>query len=64
MTKQFCDGCGNEITERSYRQIICGKSQPVSGVDYKYELCLPCYNELMFKLWDNLLKIKKLNKNE
>ena len=76
MIKWYCDACGKEITERSYdikilkhitdenvgySQICEGKFQPVSGVEKNQMLCLSCYNEVMFKLWDNLKTIKERN---
>lgn len=76
MIKYYCDACGKEIINRSYDvkilkhitthnigycEIIDGKSQPVSGVDVSQMLCLPCYNEVMYKLWENLEKIRKNN---
>lgn len=78
MIKWYCDACGKEITERSYDirimkhitdnnlgyvQMCEGKMQPVSGVDTTQMLCLPCYNEVMYKLWDNLKIIKERNSN-
>ncbi len=72
MTKHFCDACGKEETRRLYRieifvhvkkrelgevQIIDGKAEPVSGRTEKTELCLPCYNKVVFPLWRSILDI-------
>ena len=80
MIKYYCDACGKEMTTRHYDvKILChisesihggssemidGKFQPVSGRYTTQMICLPCYNEVMYPLWDNIKKIQTREKKE
>lgn len=62
MIKYYCDACGKEIKGLSYDiRIMKHITNNYSDVDNTQMLCLLCYNEVMYKLWENLEKIRKNN---
>lgn len=47
----------NPLTGHS--KIVDGKSHPVSGREEIVMMCLPCYNEAMYFLWDKIKLMKE-----
>lgn len=41
--------------------IIDGKTHPISSVSDKIDLCLVCYNEIMYKTYDFYKELKEKN---
>ena len=39
-----------------HSQIIDGKTYPVSGRMQTIQMCIKCYNEVMYPIWNNLKK--------
>lgn len=74
MTKHYCDKCQEETNDlfvipiyvhiksenplMGHCKMIEGKTYPTSGRTENTDLCIKCYNEIMFPLWETL------NKNE
>lgn len=74
MTRHYCDKCKEETSDlyvipmyvhiksenpfMDNCKIIDGKTYPYSGRTENTELCIKCYNRVMFPLWKKLKIIK------
>lgn len=72
MTKYYCDKCQEETNDlfvipiyvhiksenplMGHCKMIKGKTYPTSGRTENTDLCIKCYNEIMFPLWETLNK--------
>ena len=43
---------------QQHSKMIDGKFYPVPGVEETTMCCLPCYNKVMYPLWDSIQKLK------
>lgn len=48
----------NENILDGHCQIINGEFHPVSGMTDNVELCLICYNKVMYPLWESIKELK------
>lgn len=52
----------NDNVMNNYSKIINGESIPISGREENKDFCIKCYNQIMTKSWNEVLKIKDKNK--
>lgn len=72
MTKHYCDIC-EECHDRlyaidiyvhikspnpGYSEVRSGQFHPTSGVTWKTECCIVCYNKVMFPTWERIQELK------